>query len=49
MSEVYDEVKPEDLSPEERLRGETPTQFEVPGAQKPESAEVKKETGPNTE
>ena len=49
MSTIYDEVKFEDLSPEEKLRGEAPSELEVPGVQKPESVEVKKEINPNTE
>lgn len=49
MSTIYDEVKLEDLSPEEKLRGEAPSEIEVPGAQKPENVEVKKEINPNTE
>ena len=49
MSAIYDEVKFEELSPEEKLRGEAPSEIEVPGAQKPESVEVKKEINPNTE
>ena len=49
MSAIYDEVNFEDLSPEEKLRGEAPSELEVPGAQKPESVEVRKEINPNTE
>jgi hypothetical protein len=49
MSAIYEEVKFEDLSPEEKLRGEPESEIEVPGAQKSESAEVKKEINPNTE
>ena len=49
MSAIYDEVKFEDLSPEEKLRGEAASEMEVPGAQKPESVEVRKEINPNTE
>jgi hypothetical protein len=49
MSAIYEEVKFEELSPEEKLRGEAPSEIEVPGAQKPESAEVRQETNPNTE
>ena len=49
MSAIYDEVKFEELSPEEKLRGEAPSEIEVPGAQKPESVEVRKEINPNTE
>ncbi|HZI19193.1 MAG TPA: hypothetical protein VEY09_11405 [Pyrinomonadaceae bacterium] len=36
-------------SPSEKLRDETPTGEQVPGAQNPESVEVKKEINPNTE
>jgi hypothetical protein len=36
-------------SPSEKLRDETPTGEQVPGAQNPESEEVKKEFNPNTE
>lgn len=49
MSAMYDEIRFEDLSPEEKLRGEPQTEIEVPGAQKPESLEVKREFNPNTE
>jgi hypothetical protein len=50
MSAIYEEeVKFEDLSPEEKLLGEAPSGIEVPGVQKPESVEVKKELNPNTE
>ena len=49
MSAIYDEVRFEDLSPEEKLRGEASSEIEVPGAQRPESAEVKREINPNTE
>lgn len=49
MSAIYDEVKLEGLSPEEKLRGEAPSEIEVPGVQKPESVEVKQEINPNTE
>lgn len=49
MSAIYDEVKFEDLSPEEKLRGEAASEIEVPGAQKPEGVEVRKEINPNTE
>jgi hypothetical protein len=48
MSKVYEEIRLEDLSPEEKLQGGAVSEFEVPGAQKPES-EVKKEINPNTE
>jgi hypothetical protein len=36
-------------SPSEKLRDETPTGEQVPGAENPESVEVKKEINPNTE
>jgi hypothetical protein len=49
MSAIYEEVKFEDLSPEEKLRGEAPSEIEVPGTQKPESVEVRGEVNPNTE
>jgi hypothetical protein len=49
MSTIYEEVKLEDLSPEEKLRGEAESEIEVPGVQKPESVEVRKEINPNTE
>ena len=49
MSAIYEEAKFEELSPEEKLRGEAPSEIEVPGAQKPESVEIRKEINPNTE
>ncbi|HEX8719314.1 MAG TPA: hypothetical protein VF736_01610 [Pyrinomonadaceae bacterium] len=49
MSAIYDEITFDRLSPEEKLRGEAPSEIEVPGAQRPESVEVKKEVNPNTE
>ena len=49
MSVTYEELRLEDLSPEEKLRGEPQSEFEVPGAQKPESVEVRREINPNTE
>ena len=49
MSAIYEEVKLEDLSPEEKLRGEAEWEIEIPGAQKPESVEVRGELNPNTE
>lgn len=36
-------------SPSEKLRDETPTGEQVPGAQNPDSEAVKKEINPNTE
>ena len=49
MSGIYEGVNFEDLSPEEKLRGEPESEMEVPGVQKPESVEVRKEINPNTE
>lgn len=49
MSAIYEEVKFEDLSPEEKLRGEPETEIEVPGVEKPESLSVRQELNPNTE
>jgi hypothetical protein len=49
MSVTYDEIRLEDLSPEEKLRGGPASELEVPGAQKAESVEVKSEINPNTE
>ena len=42
--------KPEvELSPDEKLEGEKPGGSQIPGAQNPESSEIKKEVNPNTE
>lgn len=49
MSAINGEVKFEDLSPEEKLRGEPESEIDVPGVQKPESVEVRREINPNTE
>ena len=49
MSAINEEIKFEDLSPEEKLKGEAPSEIEIPGAQKQESVEVRKELNPNTE
>ena len=49
MSKVCEEVSGKDLSPEEKLRDEAPSGIEVPGAQNPESVEIRKERNPNTE
>lgn len=49
MSTAYEEINSETLSPEEKLRGEVQPEIEIPGAQKPDSEEVKKEMNPNTE
>jgi hypothetical protein len=38
-----------ELSPSEKLEGVTPTGSLIPGAQNPESKEIKKEINPNTE
>ncbi|HEX8559724.1 MAG TPA: hypothetical protein VF668_16640 [Pyrinomonadaceae bacterium] len=49
MSAMYEEIRLEGLSPEEKLRGEPESEMEIPGAQKPQSIEVKREINPNTE
>lgn len=49
MSTIYEEVKMEELSPEEKLRGEPLSEIYTPGVERPESVEVKKEINPNTE
>jgi hypothetical protein len=55
QDEKQDEAVNEDqqptaeLSPSEKLEDVTPTGSLVPGAQNPESEEVKKEVNPNTE
>ena len=38
-----------ELSPSEKLEGVTPTGSLVPGAENPESEEIKTEVNPNTE
>jgi len=38
-----------ELSPSEKLEDVTPTGSLIPGAQNPESKEIKKEVNPNTE
>jgi hypothetical protein len=44
------EQQPEaELSPSEKLEDVTPTGSLIPGAQNPESKEIKKEINPNTE
>jgi hypothetical protein len=43
------EVSEEQESPSEKLRNETPPGEQVPGAENPESMEIKKEINPNTE
>ena len=37
------------LSPDDKLRGTPAPGSEIPGAENPQSTEVKKETNPNTE
>jgi hypothetical protein len=55
MSEKQDESVNEEqnptaeLSPSEKLEGVTPTGSLIPGAQNPESKEIKNEVNPNTE
>ena len=44
-----DEKQTDELSPSEKLEDVTPTGSLVPGAQNPESKEIKKEINPNTE
>ena len=47
---LKEEQKPEpELSPDEKLEGKKPEGSPIPGAENPESAEVKKEINPNTE
>ena len=47
---LSEEQKPEvELSPDEKLEGKKPGGSQIPGAQNPESAEIKKEVNPNTE
>ena len=44
------EQKPEvELSPDEKLEDKKPSASPIPGAQNPESSEIKKEVNPNTE
>ena len=43
------EKQTDELSPSEKLEDVTPTGSLVPGAQNPESKEIKKEINPNTE
>jgi hypothetical protein len=49
MSTICEETRLESLGPEDKLRGEAPSEIEVPGVQRPEVLEVKKEINPNTE
>jgi hypothetical protein len=37
------------ISPAEKIEGAAPTNADVPGAENPESDEIKNETNPNTE
>jgi len=46
---IDDEKKLVGDSPEEKLRGVPPRDSAVPGAQNPDSVEIKKEVNPNTE
>ena len=47
---MSEEQKPEvELSPDEKLEGKKPSGSPIPGAQNPESSEIKKEVNPNTE
>lgn len=39
----------ENISPADKLQGEQPPGSQVPGAENPESREVKREINPNTE
>ncbi len=47
FSEEVDQM--EVTSPSEKIEGDAPTGSLVPGAQNPESEQVKEETNPNTE
>jgi hypothetical protein len=49
MSTVYEDLRGKDLSPKEKLRDAAPLGIEVPGAENPESVEIRKERNPNTE
>lgn len=50
QSEVpSNEKQTDELSPSEKLEDVTPTGSLVPGAQNPESKEIKREINPNTE
>jgi hypothetical protein len=44
-----DEGQTDELSPSEKLEDVTPTGSLIPGAENPESKEIKKEINPNTE
>ena len=47
---MSEEQKPEvELSPDEKLEDKKPSGSPIPGAQNPESSEIKKEVNPNTE
>lgn len=46
---VKDEQSTSELSPSEKLEDVKPSGSLVPGAQNPESEEIKKEINPNTE
>ena len=50
VSAISEEQKGEvELSPDEKLEGKKPAGSPIPGAQNPESDEIKKEVNPNTE
>jgi hypothetical protein len=44
-----EEKSEEEKSPTEKLEGETPTGSLIPGAQNPDSTEIKNEKSPNSE
>lgn len=47
---INEDQKPvPELSPDEKLKDKKPEGSPIPGAQNPESAEIKKEINPNTE
>lgn len=47
---ISEDQKPvPELSPDEKLKDKKPGGSPIPGAQNPESAEIKKEINPNTE
>jgi hypothetical protein len=45
----YQEKPVPELSPDEKLEDKKPGGSPIPGAQNPDSAEIKKEINPNTE
>lgn len=44
-----EEQQKDELSPDEKLKGPQPTGSLIPGAENPESEEIKNEVNPNTE